>query len=1077
MTSITLELKGIDLSAIDAARGGITAALANPNLQHLLDGDVFETALGSLGSAMGSLKTSSPDAAALLKPIADAAGSLITHLNPSSLNIADYAKHATEGLGIVIDVIKAMQTDPAQLGKLLPIGSITGVVDQLVSGFGASGSVGQFHSLIDRVENGVPAAPDDFAKLALEILLPFPGGAMFDLRAGIDAIFSASASITLPDGRMGGLLAALDAVVAAAANPQQLAKALAEVARVRKLTIDMLVHDLTIARDAIDKIDVGGRIAPLLSAMGSVNAAQHGFLEIMDEWRAQLRSAKVQVEGFDPKTVRPAIEGILKFLEDQARLRIEKPIDEQVIVAEQFVRDLFARLPVRRYRNDITAFLMNVANEINEAHLDRVAEAINKAIDDVANAVDPQKLAAEVQALLGDLKQQIDAVIGAISAQLKGIVTAISNVSAALKGVLDKVKAVLEGFAASMKEITDAIDTLGVEEAAQQVVAAVRELRDTAEKLLSAAPIPEPMRGVVEQLTSTLETIDFEMLFAPVRAVVEKIRIPAEVAATINSALKEVGKKLETAIPATLVASLDAEVGKALEQFRKFDPSKLLDGVKKYLNEAADFFEKLDPTAAAKSISGPFQKLLDAIDAAQPRKLLAPVISAYDGLLKSIPEPSAGGSMQAVADLINNAGNAVASKITKPIENATGGTANTTPGASTPAPPAAPVTESPFGGSPKPGDVIRVLGWLPAKLHEGLKKLESGAAIQALQKIDSVTGGLARDLRIVRARVLEIDARIDRQLSMQLSAVGQAQLRAQAAVSIHAAPGVDVSVSLNAIAIVNPGEIRQELQTSLDDIRTRGRDAVDGLAGSIATQLQQAATALDKLSLTSVVSSLDDFLAALDPEPIAAELDALAEAAIKKLPELLTEAGKDLELAIEKLKALLAELNPAVQAQKFFKVIDILREELDLFNPGRLADELGMIHAAIRADIAAYDPRVLAAHLAEKIHDLATKLRNLKAKDLIGELALFADIIKTIETANPAVALKGIGTELAEVGEDLKKVDPAALLASINALVPKIEHAFETAIKGIVAEIIALLESIRYASANVSVKASGSLSA
>src|SRR5207253_205800 len=84
--------------------------------------------------------SSSPDAAALLKPIADAAGSLLQHLDPSSLNLGDYAKHATEGLGIVIDVIKGLQNDPSQLGKLLPIGSLTGIAEQLVGGMGKSGS-------------------------------------------------------------------------------------------------------------------------------------------------------------------------------------------------------------------------------------------------------------------------------------------------------------------------------------------------------------------------------------------------------------------------------------------------------------------------------------------------------------------------------------------------------------------------------------------------------------------------------------------------------------------------------------------------------------------------------------------------------------------------------------------------------------------------------------------------------------------------------------------------------------------------------------------------------------------------
>lgn len=370
----------------------------------------------------------------------------------------------------------------------------------------------------------------------------------------------------------------------------------------------------------------------------------------------------------------------------------------------------------------------------------------------------------------------------------------------------------------------------------------------------------------------------------------------------------------------------------------------------------------------------------------------------------------------------------------------------------------------------KPGDVIRLLGWLPNKLREALAALPATVAGEALREIDSVTAGLARDLRAVRARLLDVAARVEAQLDADLRLVAAAQIRAQLAIHLHSAAGVDVNVSVLAVATVSPGEMRHALGSLLDEVQEHARDAVGAVSGETAVALDQAATALETFRLAGVVTSLDDLLAALDPEPLAADLDAFAAAVLKKVPTMLAEVEDDFIAAFKKIQQLFTELNPATQAQKFLRVVDVLRQELDVLNPGVLADELGMIHLAIRAAVAAYDPRMIAADLDTTLTHIATSLRTLDVNQILGNLNVLAPILAAVEQANPTAVLQAVGTDLKSVGEKIAALNPTALLDAVTTLIPQLEQGLKKAVEAIVAEIVALLESLKFASGSVTVQ-------
>lgn len=269
----------------------------------------------------------------------------------------------------------------------------------------------------------------------------------------------------------------------------------------------------------------------------------------------------------------------------------------------------------------------------------------------------------------------------------------------------------------------------------------------------------------------------------------------------------------------------------------------------------------------------------------------------------------------------------------------------------------------------------------------------------------------------------------------------------------------------------------QALADSLGAVRQRTRGLAHAAAGSLEASIERTAAALENCQLARIAGSLDAFLAALDPEPLARELDDVVFAILKKAPALMTEIQDDIVHLGEKLQQLIRELNPGTQAQKFLRVLDVLREEFDVLNPGRLADELGEIHAVIRDMIAAYDPAVFAAEIKAVLQEIAQSLQALDPSHLLGDLSFLDDILNQVQQAVPTQALAGVGTELTDVGNKLAAADPAGLLASIEQLGPQIVDAFEKAIDAVRQEVVALLESIKYAGANASASVGVSVSA
>jgi hypothetical protein len=1071
--SLTLQLDGISLQPIEDARKAITDAIASPEVTKLLSGKPFEVALGSLGGAVAKLKVSAPDAGALLQPIAGAVLSVMGTLDIGALPIGDLTAAVTEGVNRVARLLEALLKGQ-DLGSILSLERVNRIAADLTRGMSVSGSadIGGLRALIDRAESGFSGDIGKIVEFALDALLPAGGSGVLDLRAKIDAMLAGALQIRLPTGRFGGLIAALD-LVAAASSQQQLDAALINLDQVRRATLDVLRVDLRKVRDAIELLRFDQALAPILLATEALRSGETGFLELIERWRVSIAEVRERFDEFDVDRLAAFMEGFTKRLEDAARMQFDTPMDVEIERAVEFVRALFRDLPHRTLRAQLTAFLATAAQAVRDAHLDVVAKEARKVLDEIEAALSPDDLKNEIEGVLMQVRDAAAGVLAPITTALAQIGAGISTVQGELHGVLDDVVAVLKTFSDALANVTASIDGLGIEEAAGEVVATLHDLRAKAEALLSTAPVPEPLRPVVDQVISTLEGIDFDAVLAPVRAAAAQLMIPPEIAAQVEAGLNAVAEKLEMAIPAELISSIDAELKTVLDSIRSFDPAKLAGGVGDYLDDAAKQVEKLDPVAAAAAIAPQFQAVLDAIDSVHPRKLLAPVIEGYNAILSKVQGPGdAGQTIGNFTAAINSAGESVTKQLVAPVAQLTGATAKVG---------GAPVAGGAAQAIPddlRAGDAIRLLAWLPKKVREALQALPETAAGQVLATIDQSTTGLARELRALRRNVVDLEMQIDAGLSEELSAVGDSQVRAQLAITVKV-PGVQVSASVSAVAAVSPSELRLDLLDAINEVRVAARDAAGSLGGSTAAALDRAASALESCSLGSVTGSLDDFLAALDPEPVAAELDALCDAFIARLPELMTGAGAALQKGVNDIRRIVEELGPAAQAHKIFRVLEVLRDELSVLDPATLADELGAIHAAIRDAVAAYDPALLAKELKDVVTNIAASLRALDPAELLGNLDLFGDVLAAIEDVNPAAALKDAGADLEKVGAQLKALNPRATLELVNDLPQRVLSAFEAAAETIKAELIALLKSIRYASgnANVSVSASAEVDA
>ncbi|MBU1054947.1 MAG: LXG domain-containing protein [Proteobacteria bacterium] len=1076
--SLLDDLKSLDISAILSARESISLSINSDDIQNVLERGAADAALSALGELLNQLREEFDSPEKLLLPLVDAVGSIGDVIDTDYLPIAQYLEAIQSGAQIIATLIEGLGDDPTKLGKVLGL-SLGDILDTASSVMNVQSFVHpdlpRFKQIIEIVDTGRPTDPRQIAELALEILNPFPIDSLSVIRSGVSGILDGIADISLPSGRTDGLIIALNDVTvsASAGDSTQLTAALAQLETVRAQTITSLNNDLMQVATRIGQLPVSRIIDSVSGVSGVFNKAEVNVLEQLESWRKQMEKIRLFIENLPPEILGDILTQLIETLEEYVNTYLVEPIEKQVVKLENWIRSLLRELPLREYRNQLRDFLFSIARAIRDANLDGPVKMVKDLLNGIEEKLDPEALTADIQAALQGVEDVIGGVLDQITGFIETIGGEINALSSQAVGYLEQAAQALADFKSLIDSVTAAIDQLGIEQAADQVKDALVDLRETAETLLTIMPLPDSLRPLIEQLISSIEGIDFDVVIQPLRQAASKMEIPEEVGTTINESLQTVADLITNLIPDELITSLENEIKEALDTLRNFDLSTLLGDLDNIVEEAASFIGTLDPRPVADSIRGPYQAVLDAVDAVAPARLMAPLIEAYDSLLGSIPMPTPENAVRGVANAVNEVGQQAAQAITAPL-------AEMVPGASIRessderVPVEAPTDEPEV----RAGDIVRLLGYLPNKLREILNDLEEGAIGDVLGYIDNLCGGLARDIRSLSSAMLEIDRRVYQWMEDLLQPLSRAQLSAQAAISVNISAGeIDINASMHMVALAGPASMRRKLGDSRGLVKNAVKGGAKTAAGVMGSHLEKIALSLEKTSLSRLCRDADSFLAALDPEPIAAELDALVTTVMQKTPQFL-DAGEDaLRDFINRFTKLVQTFNPGVLAHRFLRVTTVLKEEIDILNPRRLAAELGEIHGAIKQTIMAYDPAVLAEEIWETISALSLALQALKPSELLSELSpIGPEFFEKIENAMPTKALKDIDRSLDHIGAQLKTLDPSQLLESVNELGPRVVDEFERGIEIIRSEILALLNAIRYATGSGSAQVSVSVS-
>lgn len=1069
------DLQALDLSAVVDAKGTIAVALDVEDLRTLLGEGAVAGVLGDLGVLVRTAVAAVDDPATLVEPLAGALTGLLDAVG-ADLPVAEYAEAVAEGARVVAGLVGALAGDPLRLS--LPGSADAGsALGRVADGLGdhasaVSGGLARLQSLVDQVERGLPSDPAALVDVALQVLLPFGASAVEPVRSWSARVDAQLERVRI-DPRLGeGLVLALGRlrVAAEAGDADAVHGALATLEQVRAATVTQLAAALRTVVGVVSATQVGDLAGPVRALRGTLGSAEQGALDLLDDWRRMVADARGLVEGLDAGQAMDALRDLLDGVELAARETLLGAVDKSVEVVTGWVRDLLRELPLRPLRESLSDAVARLALVIDDADLDAPVRLVRQTLTEVSTTLAAADPAALVTAAVDRLERVVRDLVDTLA-------TALGDIAAAVEGVADEANAVLGRAVTGLREfreaasaIAEAVGGTQIADAATAITERLHELQEQVSEVVSGVELPEPLRAGVDQLVALLDSLDLEdAVRRPLDEAASHLRVPPGVGATVRDGLQAVSDAVSSLVPTDLVADLDALLGDALHQLSSIDVSSLTSGVTQALDEAAGTLDGVRLTTLVAPASDVFAQVLAAVDRVHPRTLLAPAIDLYRQIVGAVPVPTPDAVGTRVGTVVSQAGEAAARAAVEPALGAVGlgGGAPRPPGAQ-PAPPP----------DLRPGDVVRLVGYLPARLREALVDLGAGPVGEVLAGVDDLLGGTAAALRATRDRLLGLHAEVDRALEAAVAPVGAAQLDAQLALrgsAALAAGGVDVAVSVDLVATVSPAALLRAVDGERALVAAGAGGLAGALAGPVADDLASVAELLEAVLPSAVLGDVDGLLAALDPEPLAAELDALLASVVAAMPAFLSGAGDAVGEVVDRVRALVEELNPGTLAQRYLGVVEVVRDELALLDPARLADELGEVHAVVRATLAAYDPAVLAGDLDALLAQVAGAVRGLDPAGLVPDLSGVAAQVARVTDVLPVAALEGVGQQLDAVGDELRALDVEGMIATVDAIPPQVAAAVSTLVVAVRDELEALLRSIRYAGGSASVSVSGSV--
>jgi hypothetical protein len=808
---------------------------------------------------------------------------------------------------------------------------------------------------------------------------------------------------------------------------------------------------------------------------------------VFDGLRRQLQGMIDDIQTWEPTeagmrvAVRQFAEGIRHHIDEGpfGQLRVML-----VNLEERMLRAL-DELPFRGLAHDVSNALRDVAEALDSHGPESVRRTLTTFLEGLDRELHDIAVGA-VHDSIGALWDTAEQAVGQAAELLGQLRDGLEGILGTLQAFADEVGPVITPIVDRIHTLDTELEAFDLEEAAQTVVDALHELRDTVAGL-DISLLPEPAVALVKQGAEALRRVDVAgVVNEPLAEALAAID-PTPALETISSGLAAAVAPLRDLDPGSLAGDLDTPVDALLSTLSRLDPAQLEAPLRAALDPIKAPLRALDFTALLAPLTRLHVELMARLNTAlDPEPILAPLEAAFQPMLDLVelldPLKLLELLQPHTAGLAESVGQAVGPPAA--IKEA-GGTLKTALA------PGVDADDALFGF--RPGDVLTPLIELHHKLASAVDALDDSVLEPAAAALRELTHGrlTALDPGTIDRRVGELRA----QLELEFTPAAVSERLAEAAlahnavsVRVSAAAALDLPAADRAIAArVVVALPALDPLALVPDVAAAGALLAASAGTAARIDLAPVRSAYPRLA-GNLADALPGFLAGdlgaaslrqavrdLDPGPVRDEVNALFDQVGAKLVGIQDALFATLEEAAVAIEEFFLPVGPGELIAVATRLHAAIKEQLAAIGPAALRAELALTFDAIKRQAEALNPAALAAELGTlrdgvietledvaggllpdpaPLHDLQTQLAGLKPSRLLDEVAAAARPLTDIVAALDAkVLFGGLIDALARIRDQAPEV-----VATLEAAFDEVLAAFpEGGVTGVSASASASL--------------------
>lgn len=1078
--SLLDDLNNLDLSQITSARAAISASVNDDGFQLALDGDLTELAFGELATLAQKLTEFNPSG--FHQAWEERLGSLLKKIRIENVPHAKVLQLFEMGLELGSAFLKQIVEDPLSFGSQFGV-PIQDILNQFAN---ASKNVVNLplediqasRTLWQNLELGLPKHASALAKEALGILFPFPQDASEKLRQKLDQISKSLEQPLLSNQIIQPLQASLHKIRTLAEEGNQ--AALDQALNAHTTIFAELKSQLDLACTALptklSALNLSEITKPCQTLFRLAKTGKPNGISFLNEFKHELIQIENLIALADEDKARQVLglinqqlDAMNAYLKSAYLERIDAGIDS----LKTWVRNLFKPLGLQEVEAEMDAFFANLTQTLNQINLRKYLAEIRNPIKHLRSQLETLNLGEFLTQRLTNGSNSVGAALATITHQLTAIDTALGTLTLDIQAIFEKVATPLIAFSTQIQNAIDAFEDLDVEGATDQVVRTLQAIRAKGEALFRIAPLPESMKPVIQQLIDDVARMDLDALITvPAQAAAKTLDIPQEVKAPLLEVLPKLESLLDQVHPDRLIAGLQDDIEEHLKTITRQAQSSMQEAIDAFFAQVQEGLQTIDPLHLESLLQPAFQKVLRLFDNLDPHQLLKPATDAYDAFLGQLDFIDPASSAIAAQSAIGAAGKAFGQAATLPLKALTSPGVIRENGSS---------QDTPFQASLdlKPGDLIRNLLGLPlVKLKQAIENLENSQLADFLAYFHQHSLGLANDLKSMLAKVGTLSDVLDNQCAAWLITLEDAQFDATFSIQNQIRLGhLSAQTNLAPLKTSSITSLAVHLRTNLSKQKPLIAQTVHQELQEWGHLAQGIINLLGDHPISLLSQNAQTLLNAIDPEPVAQALDNLAGAATGKFIELSSLLNEELKHVFVRAQQMVHQYNPSLHLQRLVEVLEVFWEEMALFNPHHWAERLSKLHQRIRSHLNSLNPSIWLAALSSDLNELAESVaqidtNNILDSNLLNPFLEAADSAALVNVQSLGADLKRV---LGEMGDNLKSLNPNALLTSLEQLKTQSLDELGPNVKAIQEEILKLLASLRFASTTVSANASVSI--